>query len=148
MFSKHFGMTYTIGQLTWLVKDVVFFKVLFTKENTKRRRNKIIRASESRQTATSNLINLGKVNSWLNIKKLIKKMNQRAQVTFHVKCFNEFIWQRLNQSHFRYKLTLWCQTKRFSRRLNPYIRASIMTTLATQPEPLSLNDFTGVSYPV
>lgn len=84
-------MTYTIGQLTWLVKDVVFFKVLFTKENTKRRRNKIVRASESRQTATSNLINLGKVNSWLNIKKLIKKMNQRAQVTYHVKCFNEFI---------------------------------------------------------
>ena len=84
-------MTYTIGQLTWLVKDVIFLKVLFTKENTKRRRNKIIRASESRQTATSNLINLGKVNSWLNIKKLIKKMNQRAQVTFHVKCFNEFI---------------------------------------------------------
>ena len=44
------------------------------------------RALENRETATSNLINLGKVNTYFIIKQLIKTMNQQSQVAFYVKC--------------------------------------------------------------
>ena len=42
---KHFGMTYTVGQLAWPMKDMSFSKVPFTEENKNRRRNELISCS-------------------------------------------------------------------------------------------------------
>lgn len=70
------------------MKDVVCSKVLLTEENTNRLTKENIRALESKETKTSNIINLRKLDTWLNIKKLIRTMNQQAEVSvvaFHVK---------------------------------------------------------------